>query len=107
MVRVEVTNRVPLYALARKLEAMGYGDCLLQAYTPTGTPSLRGLVSVMAGLTVEETDRDGLRLRPFREHPGKGIFSRAAAPQERDEGSEAILVPPPEMGVSESTGAVA
>ncbi len=39
---VEVTNRVPLYTLARKLAAKGYGDYRLQSYTPTGTPSLRG-----------------------------------------------------------------
>ena len=105
---VEVTKRrTPLYDLARELDTRGYGDYRLQAFTPTGTPSLRGLVSVMAGLTVEETDKHGLRLRRFREHPGRGVFCRAAAPQERDEGSEAILVPPPEMGVSESTGAVA
>ena len=102
---VTVTHRVPLYTLARELAAKGYGDYRLQAYTPTGTPSLRGLVSTMAELTVEETDRDGLRLRRFRQHPGKGIFSRAAAPQERDEGPGAVMVPLPAMAVSESTAA--
>ena len=62
------------------------------AIRPTGTPSLSGVVSTMAGLTVEETDRNGLRLRRFREHPGRGVFCRAAAPQERDEGSGGIPV---------------
>ena len=82
-----VSHRVPLYTLARELAAKGYGDHRLQSYTPTGTPSLRGLVSVMAGLTVEETDRDGLRLRRFRSFPtqpvSKGISSRAVEVQER------------------------
>ncbi len=35
-------RRTPLYDLARKLEELGFGDWKLQAYTPTGTPSLRG-----------------------------------------------------------------
>ena len=85
---------MPLYTLARELDARGYGDFRLQAYTPTGTPSLRGLVSVMAGLTVEETDRDGLRLRRFRSFPtqpvSKGISSRAVEVQERDPALEGI-----------------
>ena len=89
---ITVSHRVPLYTLARELDARGYGDYRLQSYTPAGTPSLRGLVSVMAGLTVEESDRDGLRLRPFREHPGRGVFCRAAAPQERNEGFGGIPV---------------
>ena len=56
----------PAFALARALEALGYGDEQLQMFTHTGTPSLRGLVKVMAGLTVEETKSRGLRLRPYR-----------------------------------------
>ena len=49
---IETTGRrSPLYALARKLEALGFGDWALQAYTPTGTKSLRGKVSVMAKRT--------------------------------------------------------
>ncbi len=47
-------RRTPLYDLARELEVRGYGAAHLQSFTPTGTPSLRGLVKVMAGLTVEE-----------------------------------------------------
>ncbi len=62
-------KRTPLYDLARELEAQGYGDCRLESFTPTGTPSLRGLVKVMAGLTVEETDKGGLRLRKYRPFP--------------------------------------
>ncbi len=101
---VTVTHRAPLYTLARELDARGYGEYRLQSYSPTGTPSLRGLVSVMAGLTVEESDKGGLRLRPFREHPGKGIFSRAAGVLQRDEGSGAVMVAPQTATlVSEST----
>jgi len=62
-------KRTPLYDLARELEKCGYGDWILQAYTPTGTPSLHGLVKVMAGLTVEESDKGGLRLRKYRPFP--------------------------------------
>ena len=63
---------VPLYDLARTLEPMGYGDWLLQAYTPEGTKSLRGLVKVMAGLTVTERDKKGLRLEKYRPFPAHG-----------------------------------
>ncbi len=67
---VEITGqRSPLYAMARELEAMGFGDWKLQAYTPTSTPSLRGKVSVMAGLAVKERDKGGLRLEPFQKFP--------------------------------------
>ncbi len=67
---VEVKGRrTPLYDLARELEKRGYGDWMLQAHTPAGTPSLRGLVEVMAGLTVEEGPC-GLRRRKYR--PAKG-----------------------------------
>ena len=70
---VEVSGRrVPIYDLARKLEERGYGDWRLQAFTPAGTPSLRGLVKAMAGLAVEEHDKRGLRLRKFRAFPGGG-----------------------------------
>ena len=70
---VEVAGRrTPLYDLARKLDALGFGDWKLQSYTPTGTPSLRGLVKVMAGLAVQESDRDGLRLRSYRPFPVGG-----------------------------------
>ncbi len=64
---VEVHHRrTPLYDLARELEERGYGDCRLESFTPTGTPSLRGLVKVMAGLTVEEGP-SGLKRRKFRD----------------------------------------
>ena len=63
------SRRTPLYDLARELEARGYGAAHLQSYTHTGTPSLHGLVKVMAGLTVEETDKSGLRLRKYRPFP--------------------------------------
>ncbi len=99
LVRVEATGRTPLYSLARKLEALGLGDWKLQAYTPTGTKSLRGKVSVMAGLTVEESDKGGLKLRKYRPFPGGGRVT------ESDLGSEGT--PPPEKGetrLSESPG---
>ncbi len=62
-------RRTPLYDLARELEKRGYGDCRLESFTPTGTPSLRGLVKVMAGLTVEEGPH-GLTRRKYR--PARG-----------------------------------
>ena len=62
-------RRTPLYDLARELQTQGYGDCRLESFTPTGTPSLRGLVKVMAGLTVEEGPH-GLRCRKYR--PARG-----------------------------------
>ncbi len=57
-------RRTPLYDLARELEKRGYGEWRLESFTPTGTPSLRGLVKVMAGLTVEEGP-SGLKRRKF------------------------------------------
>lgn len=66
-------RRVPLYDLARELNRLGYGDWLLQAYTPSGTASLRGLVKVVAELTVEESNRGGLRLRKFHPLPPGGV----------------------------------
>ncbi len=65
-------RRTPLYDLARELEAQGYGDCRLESFTPTGTPGLRGLVKVMAGLTVEEGPL-GLRCRKY--WPGEACES--------------------------------
>ncbi len=58
-------RRTPLYDLARELEKRGYGDCRLESFTPTGTPSLRGLVKVMAAFTVEEGPH-GLSRRKYR-----------------------------------------
>jgi hypothetical protein len=83
-------RRTPLYDLARKLDELGFGDWKLQAYTPTGTPSLRGKVSVMAGLTVEESDKGGLKRRKYRPFPGGGRVTQ------RDFGPEATE--PPENG---------
>ena len=73
--------RSPLYALARKLEALGFGDWALQAYTPTGTKSLRGKVSVMAGTDLRDGPC-GLERRKYRSNnPDDG-------PTQRDLGSE-------------------
>ena len=56
-------RRTPLYDLARKLEALGYGEHGLQAFTPKGVTSLGGPVRTMAGLAVEKSDKSGLKLR--------------------------------------------
>ena len=81
-----MTNRrTPFYDLTRALVEMGYGDWHLQVYTPQGTPSLSGLVSKMAGLTVEESGH-GLRLRRIR--PAKVVESATDA-QVGSEGSQA------------------
>ena len=96
---------MPLYTLARELDKRGYGDYRLQSYTPTGTPSLRGLVSVMAGLTVEETDKGGLKLRRFRHFPRGAISFGAGAPVQCDPALEGILPPQTAALASESTGA--
>ncbi len=86
---VEVRRRrLPLYDLARELDQRGYGYWLLQVFTPTGTPSLRGLVKVMAELTVEESDRDGLRLRKYRP------FQPGRLASEREEASAGTLAAP-------------
>ncbi len=97
---VEVTNRrVPFYDLARTLAEMGYGDWHLQVYTPQGTPSLSGLVGKMAGLTVTERDKDGLRLEKYRPFPSHGLLA------ERDLGPEATQTPEKgETRVSDSPG---
>ena len=77
---VEVRRkRTPLYDLARELQARGHGEWLLQAYTHSGTPSLRGLVKVMAGLTVEDSDKGGLKLRKYRPFPRGGRLTDARA----------------------------
>ncbi len=63
-------RRTPFFAICRELDARGYGDCRIEISTPTGTPSMRAVVRVAAGLTVKERDRGGLRLERFQEFPG-------------------------------------
>ena len=83
-----MTNRrTPFYDLARALVEMGYGDWRLQIYTPAGTPSLSGQVGKMAGLTVTERDKDGLRLEKYRPFPSRG------RPTDADLGSGGAQVP--------------
>jgi hypothetical protein len=85
---VEVTNRrTPFYDLARELAYMGYGEWRLQVFTPQGTPSLSGIVGKLAGLTVEERDRGGLRLAKHRPFPLRG------RPTDAQVGSEGPRVP--------------
>ncbi len=77
-----VNRRTPFYDLARALVEMGYGDWHLQIYTPQGTPSLSGLVSKMAKLTVEESDKGGLRLRKYRPFPpGRSLTDGDLGPE--------------------------
>ncbi len=93
-------KRTPLYDLARELQTQGYGDWKLHAYTPTGTPSLRALVKVMARLTVEEGP-SGLKRRKYR--PGRACES-ATDSREAPRGTQ---TPENEkMRVSESTARV-
>ena len=85
---VEVQRRhIPLYDLARELDARGYGDWSLQSYTHTGTPSLGGLVKGMAGLAVEESSRGGLRLRTY------SPFKLGGRPQDGDLGPQGTPTP--------------
>ncbi len=68
---VEVRHRrTPLFAICRELDVLGYGDCRIEISTPQGTPSMRAVVRVAAGLTIKERDRGGLRLERFQEFPG-------------------------------------
>ncbi len=84
-------RRTPLYDLARKLDELGFGDWKLQAYTPTGTPSLKGKVSVLAGLMVTERDRDGLRLEKYKPFdprhrvPQRDLSLEGTQPPEKEE----------------------
>ena len=72
-------HKQPFYDLCRKLDALGYGDRRIEISTPAGTPSMRAVVSVAAGLRVSEDDQSGLRLRRYRPFP------LARLSQERDE----------------------
>ena len=70
---VEVTGRrTPFYDLARDLDARGWGGWQFQIHTPAGTPSLSGQVKDLAGLTVTERDRGGLRLEKYRPFESRG-----------------------------------
>ena len=62
-------KRTPFFSLCRELDARGYGDCRIEISTPAGTPSMRGKVSTLAGLRIEESNKDGLRLRAYRPFP--------------------------------------
>ncbi len=81
-------RRTPFFAICRELDKRGYGDCRIEISTPEGTPSMRGLVKVMAGLRIEESDRGGLKQRKFEPFPGAG------AVKERDLGYEGTPTPP-------------
>ena len=85
---IEVIHRkTPFYDLCRELDRLGYGDHRIEIDTPWGTPSMRAVASVAAGLMVVESDRDGLRLEPYRPFP------HHLKPQERDEAVEGIHTP--------------
>ncbi len=82
-------KRTPFFSLCRELDARGYGDCRIEISTPAGTPSMRGKVSTLAGLSIEESDKDGLRLRAYRPFPPGRVA------KERDLGPEGT---PPQTG---------
>ncbi len=97
-------RRTPLYDLARELEKRGYGDCRLESFTPTGTPSLRGLVKVIAGLTVEEGPH-GLRCRKYR--PARGGESAVDSQVELEGTRGRPLTPDRAPGPDRTTGEAA
>ena len=66
-------KRTPFYDLCRKLDRRNLGDRRIQILTPKGTPSLRGKVSVLAGLIVSERDTKGLALEIYRPFPVRGV----------------------------------
>ncbi len=76
---------------SREVDELGFGDWKLQAYTPTGTPSLKGKVSVLAGLMVTERDRDGLRLEKYKPFdprhrvPQRDLGPKGTHPPENEE----------------------
>jgi hypothetical protein len=86
---VEVRRkRTPFYDLCRELDRLGYGERKIQIFTPTGTPSLRGKVSVLAGIDLRE-GKHGLVRRKYRSRSGvEGATQSDLGP----EGTE----PPPE-----------
>ncbi len=76
---IEVRHRrTPLFAICRELDALGYGDCRIEISTPAGTPSMRAVVRIAAGLTIKERDRGGLRLERFQKFPGRPADAREA-----------------------------
>ena len=91
-------RRTPFFAICRKLEALGWGENRIEISTLQGTQSMRGKVSTLAGLRIEESDKNGLRLRAYRPFPP------ARVAKERNLGPEGTQTP--ENGktrVSEST----
>jgi hypothetical protein len=76
---VEVHHRrTPFFSLCRELDALGYGNRRIGIFTPQGTPSMRAVVRVAAGLAVKERDRGGLRLERFQKFPGPPTDARDA-----------------------------
>ncbi len=69
-------RRTPFFAICRELDKRGYGDCRIEISTPAGTPSMRAVVRVAAGLTIKERDRGGLRLERFQKFPGRPADSQ-------------------------------
>ncbi len=63
-------RRTPFFAICRELDKCGYEDCRIEISTPAGTPSMRAVVRVAAGLTIKERDRGGLWLEHFQKFPG-------------------------------------
>lgn len=63
---LESRHKIPFFDVARKLVQLGYADWHLQAFTPTGVPSLRGRVDYLARWTVKERSETGLQIETFK-----------------------------------------
>ena len=67
------------------VDDLGYGAWLLQSVTPSGTRSLRGLVSTLAGFTITERSATGLRREVFKPLDPEGFANPPYGPVERDD----------------------
>lgn len=67
--RLLCTSMTPFYAAARVLKAEGVlpQEPLTMSHEGSDVIALRGIVGEAANFTVEDTDRDGLRTRRYRE----------------------------------------
>ena len=80
-------HKQPFYDLCRELDRLGYGNHRIEISTPSGTPSMRAVVKVAAGLMVVERAGSRMRLEPYSRP------KRPVKPQQRDEAVEGIHTP--------------
>jgi hypothetical protein len=61
-------SRIPLFCAARVLQSEGLpaDTILVMKHAGSDTIALRGRLSILAGLTVHEGDRNGLRITKYR-----------------------------------------